>query len=125
MQLYYITFCWNRELFYDGYFIKKEDNTIIGFTDDSIIAGDETVINEVCQENHIIQYDISAEDFYENDIYEGFSVRAQFDEATVMIKIRKDYKMTKERIESRINRTLKEFPQYIQSFIRENYFGVD
>lgn len=56
-RYYYITFCWNRELLYDGYFMNMGDNRIIGFTDESILVGSATKISEI-SEVEMFEYEI-------------------------------------------------------------------
>lgn len=112
MNIFYITFAWNRNYLYDGYIIAY-DNKIIGYTDDSILAGDHNEIIEVTQ-GSMIEYDISlvpGDSHY--SMYKG--------ENYLSIMIREVYHKTEEQIISRIKNNLQYFPPSIQQSFIENY----
>lgn len=119
MQIFYITFCWNRRLFYDGYIIRDENQKIVGCTDEIIIVGDKTGFREIKKKIYI--YPISADWFSKNESKGEFTVNLRVKKEQLKIMIRKESRITKEQVIKRINKVLKTYPTKTQKELIESY----
>lgn len=115
-RYYYITFNWNKELFYDGYFMTMEDDRIIGFTDEAILVGSETEIVELSM-CRMYKYDINKELYMDNTFYldmdDGYNL--------IRVAIKETNNITEEKIRERIADILQNYPESIQKSFVENY----
>lgn len=119
MQIFYITFCWNRRLFYDGYIIRDENQQIVGCTDEAIIVGDKTGFREIKEQ--ILIYPITAHYFSENELEDGFTIDLKVKEEQLKIMIRKENRITEKQIKKRVNKVLKTYPEKTQKELIESY----
>lgn len=117
MNIFYITFCWERRYKYDGYIIRYSNHKIIGYTDDSIIAGDASKIREF-KEYGILDYNIQEDAFLNTNAYYGI---LHINGHPISIKIKRTYKKTEEQIKSRIENNLEYFSPTIRKAFIENY----
>ena len=106
MQIFYITFCWNRRLFFDGYIMRDDDQKILGCTDEFIIVGDKTGFREIKEK--IFIYPISADWFSKN-------LRVKKEQLKIVLK--KENKMTEKQVIQRVNKILKTYPTKTQKEI--------
>lgn len=119
-RYYYITFNWNRTLFYDGYFVRKDNGMIIGVTDDWILAGDRDKIVEFAKPTGKI-YLITGEMFEENASHGDFTVRGQIKHEYYTISIKSVSNIDENTIRRRIDVNLPKLPLEMQEIFIENY----
>lgn len=102
MQIFYITFCWNRRLFFDGYIMRDDDQKILGCTDEFIIVGDKTGFREIKEK--IFIYPISADWFSKNELEDEFTVDLRVKKEQLKIVLKKENKMTEKQVIQRVNK---------------------
>ncbi len=119
-KYYYITFNWNRRLFYDGYFVRTDNDGIIGFTDDSILAGDGSKIEEFSRPT-IKRYPITKEMFAEYEAEGGFTMYGRINDEKFVISLKQVKKIDKSIINHKINIILPRLPEEIQKIFIESY----
>lgn len=57
-KFFYITFNWNKEVFYDGYFIKRSNGKITGYAHEAFLVGDsKTGLIQINESNQIMLYE--------------------------------------------------------------------
>ena len=117
MQIYYITFCWERNLLYDGYIMKQDNRKIIGYTDETIIVGDENEIKEITDVGDII-YPISEYYFSKYKSNKGFRLGLKADQYEVKVNMANRRNITKEKIVFNFNKKLKTYPEEMQIVFR-------
>lgn len=115
-RYYYITLNWNRELFYDGYFMIDEDDRIIGFTDESILVGSATEIIEIRTEN-TCRYGVQKRFYMDRP----FCINIADVEDMICIRIIETHSMIEEKIRERIADILQNYPESVQKSFIENY----
>lgn len=117
MNIFYITFCWNRTYLYDGYIVRYDNHKIIGYTDDTILAGDASTIKEFSVWG-IDDYNIPEEMFIYADVYHDILfINGQM----ISITIERAYNKTQEQVKSRIRKNLEYFSPTIRKAFIENY----
>lgn len=115
-RYYYITVNWDKELFYDGYFMTMEDDRIIGFTDEAILVGSATEIVEICTEN-TCRYGVQKRFYMDRP----FCINIADVDHMIRVRIKEVHNITEEKIRERIADILQNYPESIQKSFIENY----
>lgn len=122
MQIFYVTFCWNKRLFYDGYIIRKDNSDILGYTDDLLIIGNQKGFGEVQRNGSVKFYSISNEIFVQCEAKDGIRVELKGDEEEAKISLKRVQNVHNEEIISKIKKMLKDYPKEIREIVEEMYW---
>lgn len=133
-KIFKIQFNWNRNFFYDGYIILRENGKIVGYTDDSILAGAVTSqITEVRMQpdDEVIQHIFEVSDVFEKIESEDVTaVRKEYNGENCqvfidIIKIGQKLSILPnvKIIESRVENVSQKFPREIQQTFKKLYLG--
>lgn len=125
MQIFYITFCWNRRLLYDGYIIREDNNKILGCTDEEVITGNDNGFKEVLNDGMVMFYPISKEIFLQYETLDGFRVGARIKEQEVKISFKRVQNVCKEAVIARIKNVLRYYPEEIREVLEESCLGEE
>lgn len=125
MQIFYITFCWDRRLLYDGYIIRKDNDKIYGCTDENVIIGDKKGVKEIQKDGMIIRYNISKNIFSKYEHEDGFQVKFSYGEQKVKVDLQMVQNVKKERIIARIQKVLTDYPEELREILEEDCLGEE